>query len=233
MTLLRIDVWSDIACPWCYVGKRRLEQALSNFAHASQVRVVWRAFELDPKAPRQNNDGTYIERLARKYQTTTGQAEAMISRMVDAAKLDGLNLDFSIIRSGNTFDAHRLLHFAKLDGLQTQLKEALFSGYFTRGEAIGDVDALQRMAVESGLDGQRVNQVLNSDEYAVEVRADEAEAKELGIRGVPFFVLGGRYAVSGAQPAELILEALEKASQAAETQVSDYAEGSHCGPDGC
>ncbi len=233
MAQLRIDIWSDIACPWCYVGKRRLEKALVDFPQRENVHIVWRAFELNPSAQRESHEGNYSERLAKKYGTSARDAEAMISRMADTARAEGLNFDFNAIRPGNTFDAHRLLHLALTQDLQNELKERLLYAYFSEGEAIGDSVTLMRLAVDAGLKAEEVRSVLESHAFAKEVRQDEAEARELGIQGVPFFVLAERYAVSGAQPTEVLSQALEQAQLAIDAPLPEYAEGAVCGPEGC
>jgi predicted DsbA family dithiol-disulfide isomerase len=221
MSKLRVDVWSDIACPWCFVGKRRLEAALERLPEREQVEVVWRAFELDPQAPRERDRSvSYAERLSKKYGSPLAQARARIASMTQTAKADGLDFDFERIRPGNTFDAHRLLHLAEQRGLQDAVKERFLLGYMSEGAAIGDPEVLQRLATEAGLSAE-------------EVRADEAQARELGINGVPFFVFDQRLAVSGAQPAELLLSALKQAfADRAEKPVL-FEEGAVCGPDGC
>lgn len=233
MQQLRIDVWSDIACPWCHVGKRRLEQALARFPWREHVEVVWRSFELDPAAPRVQEAGPYAARLARKYGASVADAQAMITRMTETAALDGLDFHFEKIRPGNTFDAHRLLHLAHLRGLQDALKERLFRAYLGEGEAIGDHEVLARLAVEVGLDADEVRTTLAGDAHARDVRGDEEQARRLGIRGVPFFVLAGSHAVSGAHPADALLAALNTAWEAAQAQPEIVAEGAACGPDGC
>jgi predicted DsbA family dithiol-disulfide isomerase len=234
MRSLRIDVWSDIACPWCYVGKRHLEAALARSDHRDAVVVVWRAFELDPSAPRERErTSSYAERLANKYGTTAREAQARIDRMTDIARADGLVFDFERIRPGNTFDAHRILHLAHEHGVQDAVKERLLRGYMSEGEPIGSHDALLRLGAEAGLDSDRLRATLANDDYAREVRQDEAEAHELGIDGVPFFVLGGRYAISGAQPAELLLQGIEQAWHDIETKPVVLGEGAVCGPEGC
>jgi len=231
---LRIDVWSDIACPWCYVGKRHLEAALARFPHRDAVEVVWRAFELDPSAPREREHTTsYAERLAKKYGTSAGEAQARIDRMIDIARADGLVFDFEKIRPGNTFDAHRILHLAHERGMQDAVKERFLLAYMSEGEPIGSPEALLRLAVEAGLDADTVRATLGTDDYAREVRQDEAEANEIGVEGVPFFVLGGRYAISGAQPAELILQALHRTWDELPAGPIRLEEGTVCGPDGC
>jgi predicted DsbA family dithiol-disulfide isomerase len=227
---LKIDVWSDIVCPWCAIGKRRLEVALSRFPHRDDVEVVWRAFELDPSAPAVR-DGDQATRLAEKYGRTKAQAEAMIQGVTDTAAKDGLQFDLARSRSGNTFDGHRVLHLAAERGLQDAVKERFFRGYMSEREAIGDREVLVRLASEAGLAAEEVRAVLASDRYASEVREEEETARKLGIHGVPFFVLAGKYAISGAQPADVILRALEQAwASLPEAVVQD---GATCGPDGC
>jgi predicted DsbA family dithiol-disulfide isomerase len=231
---LRIDIWSDIACPWCYVGKRRLEQVLAGFAHRSEVEIVWRAFELDPSAPRVRDPSqSYADRLGRKYGTSTVQAQAMIDRMVATAAGDGIEMRFDHIRPGNTFDAHRLLHLAHERGKQDALKERFLRAYLTEGQAIGEADVLRPLACEVGLDEREVDDVLVGDRYASDVRQDEAIARELGITGVPFFVLAGRLGVSGAQPADVLRGALDRAWSELRPEAEPVLEGAACGPDGC
>jgi len=231
MASLRIDVWSDIACPWCYIGKRRLERALSQFADA--VEVDWHAFELDPSAPRELQSESYAERLARKYGTSLTQAQAMIDRVIGIGLSEGLHFDYSIIRSGNTFDAHRLLAWACKCGLQGGLKERLLCAYFCEGAAVSDHDTLVRLAGEVGLDTEGARVLLAGDAYAAEVREDESQAKAMGINGVPFFVIAEKFGVSGAQPAEILLEALGKAQLTLALVAPSNSEGAICGPDGC
>jgi predicted DsbA family dithiol-disulfide isomerase len=232
---LSVQVWSDIACPWCYVGKRRFEAALAQFARRDEVSLLWRSFELDPSAPRvRETQSSYAERLAKKYGTVPAQAQAMIDRMVQTAAAEGLAFDFERIRPGNTFDAHRLLHLARQRGRQGALKERLFAAYLGEGQAIGEPDTLLRLASEVGLDVDEAQGVLATDAYANEVRADEREAHALGVSGVPFFVIG-RYGVPGAQPAELLLKTLEKALAELPELPDELSldAGQVCGPDGC
>ncbi len=234
MSKLRIDIWSDIACPWCFVGKRRLEAALERFPHAAEVEVVWRAFELDPSAPRERDPNeSHAERLAKKYGMSVEQATARTAQLTETARRDGLDFDFEHIRPGNTFDAHRLVHLAEERGLQDAVKERFLRAYLTEGEAIGNPQVLQRLAVEAGLPAAEVERVLSTDAYAKEVRADEQEARELGINGVPFFVFDERLAASGAQPPEVLLGALNQAWNERAPKPEVFAEGAVCGPDGC
>ncbi|HRI70309.1 MAG TPA: DsbA family oxidoreductase [Polyangium sp.] len=234
MKKLRIDIWSDIACPWCYVGKRRLEAALAQFPDRDSVEIVWRAFELDPSAPRVRDKSISVaQRLAQKYGTSTAQAQSMIDRMTNVARGDGLDFHFERLQAGNTFDAHRVLHLAATRGKQDIMKERFLRGYLTEGEAIGEPETIIRLAAEVGLDEQDVRATLASDAYAHEVRADEKEARENGVTGVPFFVFDGRIAVSGAQPMELFVRVLEQVWNELQAKPVVFEEGAACGPDGC
>ena len=207
---LKVEIWSDIACPWCYVGKRRFEAALAGFEHRDQVEVSWRSFELDPGAPRER-DGDRVEHLARKYGTTREQAEKMHEQMTAVAAGEGLEFRFDIARSGNTFDAHRLTHLAAAHGRQDAMKERLFRAYLSEGEAIGDPAVLERLGLEVGLPEEELRELLAGDRYAAEVREDEQLAASLAITAVPFFVVDRAIAASGAQPPELLRELLDRA----------------------
>lgn len=212
MHKLTVDVWADIACPWCWVGKRRLAAALADFPHRDSVEVVHRSYELDAAAPRKLSDDTpFAARLAHKYGTGVDQAAAMIQQVVDVAAADDIHLDFTRIRPGNSFDAHRLLHLARDRNLQPALAERLFRAYLSEGREIGEHDVLTPLAVEVGLDRAEVEAVLAADTYAADVRADEEEARQRGIRGVPYFVFGPRHVISGAQPTASLLDALTRA----------------------
>jgi predicted DsbA family dithiol-disulfide isomerase len=229
---LAVDVWSDIVCPWCAIGSRRLDTALSRFSQSAAVEVVWHAFELDPSAPA-IHDGSNAARLARKYGRTVPEAEAMIRNVSETAAKDGLDFRLLAARSGNTFDAHRLLQLALERGVQNAVKDRFFRGYMTEELPIGDHEVLVRLAAEAGLDAAEARAVLTSDRFGAEVRDDEQVARRLGITGVPFFVFGGRLAVSGAQPAEILLRALDQAWGDAASAEEDEASGAACGPDGC
>jgi len=232
---LAIDVWSDIVCPWCAIGKRRLEVALEGFPHKDDVEVTWHAFELDPKAPKLQ-EGDNATRLGQKYGRSRAEALAMMKNVEDTAAKDGLEFHLTTARSGNTFDGHRLIHLAGERGVQGAVKERLLRGYMTDGEAIGDHEVLVKLSVEAGLDEAEVRAVLKSDRYAKEVREDEQAARSLGVNGVPFFVLANKYAVSGAQPAEVMRRALDQAWESlppVTEPISEATEGAACGPDGC
>jgi predicted DsbA family dithiol-disulfide isomerase len=207
---MHVEIWSDIACPWCYVGKRRFEAALAAFEHRDEVTVTWRSFELDPQAPavRSVDSATH---LADKYGMTREQAQASQRKLADVAAGDGLDMRFDLARGGNTVDAHRLVHLAEAHGVQDAMTERLMRAYFTEGELIGDADALARLALDVGLPEDEVREVLATDRYAAEVRDDERTAAALGIHAVPFIAVDRRIGAAGARPPEAVGELLRQA----------------------
>jgi predicted DsbA family dithiol-disulfide isomerase len=223
---MNVEIWSDVVCPWCYLGKRRFERALASFGHPDEVTVTYRSFELDPNAAAERT-GTNAEHLAAKYGMTVAQAEQADRQMTERAAADGLEFRMDIIRGGNTFDAHRLLHLANDHGLQAEMKERLMRATFTEGLPIADRSTLVRLATEVGLPAAEVQAVLDGDGYADAVRADERQAARYGINGVPFFVADGKYAVNGAQPPEVLLQFLQRAYDEASklTPVTAAADG--------
>lgn len=204
-----VEIWSDIACPWCYVGKRRFEAALAEFEHRDDVRVTWRSFELDPDAPDERL-GDRSERLAEKYGISVERAREVQQQLTDVAAGDGLAFRFDISRSGSTFDAHRIVHLAAEHGLQDQVKERLLRAYLSEGELMSDHATLLRLALDAGLPEQAVSQMLAGDRFADEVRADERTAAQLGVSAVPTFVIDRAIGVSGAQPPEQLLDLLRQ-----------------------
>jgi predicted DsbA family dithiol-disulfide isomerase len=230
---MQVEIWSDVVCPWCYVGKRRFESALQSFEHQADVDVLWRSFELDPGSPAVR-EGDPVQRLAEKYGITRERAQAANDNLTAVAAVEGLEFHLDEVRSGNTFDAHRLIHLAADRGLQDAVKERLLYAYFTERAAVGDHETLRRLAVDAGLETAEVDTVLSSDKYADEVRADEQQAAAYGISGVPFFVIDGRYGVSGAQPADVLLNTLRAAYAEANplTMVQTNTGGS-CEGDSC
>lgn len=230
---MRVDIWSDVVCPWCYIGKRRFEQALARFPHRDQIELTWRSFELDPSAPPSpEHPGRYVDHLARKYGIPAAQAQGMIDNVTSAAAEEGLDFRFDIARRGNTFDAHRLLHLALHNGVQDELKERLDHATFTEGLPVSDHQALTEVAVAVGLDEIEVKEVLTSDMYADAVRADQAQARAYGISAVPFFVIDGKYGISGAQPPEAIAAALERA-WSERNPLTVLSQGAAAEADGC
>jgi predicted DsbA family dithiol-disulfide isomerase len=204
-----IEIWSDIACPWCYVGKRRFEAALAAFEHRDDVAVTWRSFELDPTAPAQRSVDSATH-LAEKYGMSRDEALARQRSLAEVAAGDGLDMRSDLARGGNTFDAHRLVQLAKANGVQDAMKERLMRAYHTEGATIGDADTLVRLALEVGLPEDEVRDVLATDRYADDVREDERTAMSLGITAVPFFVVDRRMGAAGAHPAEALGELLRR-----------------------
>lgn len=204
---VRVDIWSDIACPWCFIGKRRFEAAVAESGIA--VEVEFHSFELSPQTPAEF-DGSHEEFLAGHLGVSPEQARGMTERVTGIAASVGLAYDYAALQTTNTVLAHQLLHFAKARGAQSAMKERLMRAYFEEGRHVGRVDDLVALAAEVGLDPVEVRHSLDAGEYLDAVRADQREAAELGIRGVPFFVLDGRYGVSGAQESATFVAALQQ-----------------------
>jgi predicted DsbA family dithiol-disulfide isomerase len=226
-----IEIWSDIACPWCYIGKRRFEAALAEFEHRDDVRVTWRSFELDPSAPPER-EGERAARLAEKYGMSVEQARQMERQMTDTAAGEGLEFRFDIARSGTTFDAHRLVHLAGELGLQDAMKERLLRAYFSEGSLMSDREALVRLAREVGLPEDEVRETLAGDRFAAEVREDEQMAHAFGISAVPTFVVDRKLGVSGAHPPEALLQLLREGWTRREPAPAIVAGGETCDVDG-
>jgi predicted DsbA family dithiol-disulfide isomerase len=207
---MRIDVWSDIVCPWCYIGKRRLERALASLEDREPVQVFFRSFQLNPSAPRDHTTDR-AQGLKAKYGWSQLELQAMDARLLAIARDEGLEFRLDDQVTGNTFDAHRVAQMARHHGRQDAVVERLFRAYFVDGRSIFDRASLASLAAEAGLDAALVQSVLAGDAYADVVAADLQEAASLGVRGVPFFVLDGRYAISGAQPADVLRQGLERA----------------------
>jgi predicted DsbA family dithiol-disulfide isomerase len=206
---MKVEIWSDIVCPWCYIGKRRFEAALAQFDQRDSVEIIWRSFELDPTTPREL-EGFTTDMLATKYGISHRKAEEMQANVTALAAQVGLDYHLDNARIANTFDGHRLIHLAAKHGLQGAMKERLLKAYFTESLSLGDVDTLVKLAVEVGLNSDDARQSLTDEAYADAVRADERRASRFGITGVPFFLFNEKFAVSGAQPTELFLTALER-----------------------
>jgi predicted DsbA family dithiol-disulfide isomerase len=205
---VNVEIWSDVVCPWCYVGKRRFEAALARFPHAGEVEVVWRSFELDPRAARETDRDLHTV-LAAKLGGDRARALALNAHVTNQAAAVGLAYDLDHAHPTNSFDAHRLIHLAAAHGLQDAAEECLFAAYFTEARHIGRPDTLQEIGTAIGLDAQEVAEMLAGDACTAAVRADEAEARALGITGVPFFVINRKYGISGAQPSAVFLETLQ------------------------
>ncbi|PZT74418.1 MULTISPECIES: DsbA family oxidoreductase [unclassified Streptomyces] len=227
---MRVEIWSDIACPWCYIGKARFEKGLADFAHRDDVEVVHRSFELDPTRAKGDTEQV-IGMLARKYGRTPEEARAMEANVAANAQAEGLGYRTEGRDHGNTFDIHRLLHLAKARGRQDELLTLAYRANFAEERSVFDDTVLLELAVEAGLDAGEARAVLaDPDAYAAEVRADEEEASALGANAVPFFVFDRRYGISGGQPAEVFTQALEQAWK--DRPVTAAGDAAACDADG-
>ncbi|MCR8845602.1 DsbA family oxidoreductase [Paenibacillus sp. SC116] len=228
---MKIEIWSDYMCPFCYIGKKRLETALQQFEHRDQVELTYRSFELDPHAPRDLNQRV-VEMLAAKYSMSIEQASAMQNQVAAQASTVGLTFNFDKMINTNTRDAHRLTRYASDKGKGAQMTERLFFAAFTESQHVGNRDVLTDLAVEIGLDRVEVTQLWESDAYVQEVLAEEQRAQAMGVRGVPYFLVDGKLAVTGAQSSEHFTEALQYAwqhrEQSEEVSTNEDAAGSGC-----
>ena len=213
---MRVDIWSDLVCPWCYVGKRRFEKALERFDHRADVEVVHRSFQLNPAAPRDRTSDRR-EMLMQKYQLSPAQVEEMDARMTQVAAAEGLEFQLQGTVTGNTFDAHQLVHLGRERGMQDPVVERLYRAYFTEQRSLFTPESLLDLAADAGLDRDEAADVLRSSRYAEAVAADIATARRLGATGVPLFVADDRYGISGAQAPEAFLDVLQRASGAITT----------------
>jgi predicted DsbA family dithiol-disulfide isomerase len=216
---MKVEIWSDVVCPWCYIGKRRFEAALARFDAADTVELTWRSFQLNPDYPVGSHEA-HDSYLARKLGATPAQVEQLNERVVALAAAEGLEYHFETYVTVNTFDAHRVTHLAKALGLGLPIHERFLCAQLVEGEILDDPDTLVRLAAEVGVPAAETRRVLATDAYAAEVQADIDEARAIGVNGVPFFVVDRRYGISGAQPAEPFLEALQAARRDAAAEVA-------------
>jgi predicted DsbA family dithiol-disulfide isomerase len=217
---VRVEIWSDVVCPWCYIGKRRFEKALARFDHSDEIEVVWRSFQLHPEHPKGLRE-PLEESLAAKIGGSVEQVRAMNDHVKSLAAAEGLDYDFERYTLVNTFDAHRLTHLAKAHGIGAKLHERFLRAQLIEGELLDDADTLVRLSAETGVPRDDARRVLEGDDYTADVDGDISELRSLGGNGVPFFVIGRRYGVSGAQRTEVFLRALE-AARADEAQRSSF-----------
>lgn len=231
---MKIEIWSDVKCPWCFVGKRRFEKALADFPHRDGVEVTWKSYQLDPDLP-DHYDGTEQQYLAERKGIAPDQVRQMWQHLAQQAEGEGLAFDVDRIVVGNSFTAHRFLHLAKAHGRGDAAKEAVMSAHFEQGLDTSDVDVLVRLGVGIGLAEDEIRSTVAGDRFAEDVRRDIEEARTIGVQGVPFFVIDRKYGISGAQPTELFRQALDQAWQEAHPLVSltPSGDGPACGPDGC
>jgi predicted DsbA family dithiol-disulfide isomerase len=233
---MKVEIWSDIMCPFCYIGKRHYEAALKQFPEVKNIETEWHSFQLDPTIPRQTEKTNVYQYLAKRKGISYEESEQMHENVVEMAKRAGLNYDFEKVVVANSFDAHRLIQLAKKQNLGDHAEESLFLGYFTEGLDLADPDILANLGKAIGLDEKEIRNVLTSDDFAYAVRQDIQEAENLGIRGVPFFVFDRKYGISGAQPVEVFLETLKKSFSDWRNIHTDVqpvtTEGPACSPDG-
>jgi len=230
---MEVKIWSDVRCPFCYIGKRKFEMALEKFPHKAKVKVIWQSFELDPNL-KTNAGISAIEHLSEAKGISKSQAEGMQEHVANIAKEVGIDFNSKNTVVANSFNAHRLIQLAKTKGLGNEIEEALFKAYFAEGRNIDDKEILLKTGVSIGLDESEVKEIFSSDVYTKEVRKDEMQAQSIGINGVPFFVLNNKYAVSGAQSPETFLEVLEQTWEEMEKENSPLiiTEGESCSADG-
>ncbi|MGX1162510.1 putative DsbA family dithiol-disulfide isomerase [Arthrobacter sp. SLBN-100] len=233
MPSMKIEIWSDVACPWCYIGKRRFETALASFEHRDSVEVKWRSYQLDPTLP-EHYDGTELEYLSTRKGIPAHQVSQMFQHVTEQANGEGLEYRFEAVVVANSFTAHRLIHLAAVHGKQDEAKERLLSDHFEHGKDIGSLEYLASLALDLGINKDEAEELFTTDKYADDVRFDFEEGRALGISGVPFFVIDRKFGLSGAQPAETFTAALNQAWQAANPLVLvNSTDGDACGPDGC
>jgi len=233
---LKIQIWSDVMCPFCYIGKRKIEEALSQFENKESVAIEWKSFQLDPSFVATPNE-SIVDHLAEKYRKDTDWAQTMIENMTENAKRSGLDFHFENAILANSLNAHRFLHLAKKYKLSNEVKESLFKAYLTDGKNVNDWDTLKNIGSEVGLDITEIEQLIDSNAYTKEVLQDQQEAQAIGISGVPFFVFDNKYAVSGAQSTDVFLKTLEKTWEegtfTAPIKIGNTTEANSCGIDGC
>lgn len=229
---MNVEIWSDVMCPFCYIGKRKFEKALEQFPHKDDIKIIWKSFQLDPTTVTDPSLNT-IENLRLKKGWSKEQAAETIAHVTNIAKQVGLNFNFDKAVVANSYDAHRLSHLAKKYNLQNELEEKLFLAYFTEGKNTADYETLLQIAIEIGLDKTEVSAVLKDNSFANDVLKDVEQAQQIGVKGVPFFVINHKYAISGAQESDTFSQALHKAYD--ETKLVDLTGKSSdfCGPDGC
>ncbi|MGL4991596.1 MAG: DsbA family oxidoreductase [Sarcina sp.] len=212
---MKIEIWSDFVCPYCYIGKRRLEHAIEQFSDKENIELIFRSFELDPNAKKSYED-SIDEIIAKKYNISIQEAKSNNDNIIEQAKEVGLNYNFKDLILTNTFDAHRLTHYAKQEGKLNEMSERIFKAYFVDSLNISDHDTLIKLADEVGLNTSKVSEVLKSDMYSNEVRNDEAVAASKAVTGVPYFVFDEKFAVSGAQPSSIFLRVLNNTKNEAD-----------------
>lgn len=233
---LKIQIWSDVMCPFCYIGKRKIEEAITQFENKDSIEIEWKSFELDPSFVATPNE-SIADHLAEKYGRDADWAQSMLENMTENAKNSGLDFHFEKAILANSLNAHRLMHLAKKHNLSNELKELLFKAYLTDGKDVNNWNTLEEIGTEAGLPIDEIIELITTNDYTKEVREDQHEAQKLGVTGVPFFVFDNRYAVSGAQPTDVFLKTLEKTWEEGNftniIQLQNPTDANSCGIDGC
>lgn len=234
---MKIEVWSDIACPFCYIGKHHFETALAAFAHKEEIKVVYKSFQLTPDYYFSEGDTVY-KHLSEKKGMPMEQVKQMTAHVTNTAKEAGLAIDFETNIPANTFDAHRLIQLGNKEGCGKQVVEQLFEAHFSKGKNIENKEELIAIGVDSGIEIVKIEQMLSSEDFAYEVKQDILESRNIGVQGVPFFLLMGKYAVSGAQPVEAFAEALSKSYSAWKKENNgivnlNTTDSDSCSEEGC
>lgn len=233
---LKIQIWSDVMCPFCYIGKRKIEEAITQFENKDSIEIEWKSFELDPSFVATPNE-SITDHLAEKYGRDTDWAQSMLENMTENAKNSGLDFHFENSILANSLNAHRLMHLAKKHNLSNELKELLFKAYLTDGKDVNNWNTLEEIGTEAGLPIDEIIELITTNDYTKEVREDQHEAQKLGVTGVPFFVFDNKYAVSGAQPTDVFLKTLEKTWEEGNftniIQLQNPTDANSCGIDGC
>ena len=229
---MEVKIWSDVRCPFCYIGKKKFEKALEDFPQKDKVKITWKSFQLDPSL-QTDPDSNTVDYFVRTKGVSEAQAKQMLSGATKMAREAGIDFNLEETVLANSFKAHRLIQLAKSKGLGNEIEEALFKVHFEEVKNIDDLEVLVKAGSSIGLDAQEVRTTLESDAFAYEVKQDEMEARNIGVRGVPFFVFNDKYAVSGAQPSEAFLEVLEKAWKEFQPKTDlEITEGDSCSTDG-
>ena len=228
---MKVEIWSDVVCPFCYIGKRKFEKALDGFGAKDKVEIVWRSFQLDPEMTYVPGQSVH-EYLGRRKGGSTADGKQMNDAMAAMAKEVGLEYNFDLAIINNTLKAHELLHLAKKVGKQNEMKERLFAAYYTEGKNIGDINTLVQLGQQVGLNSTDIKEALENSIYTAEVRQDQLEAQQVGVRGVPFFVFNDKYAVSGAQPTEVFNQVLDKVWEEEKPVVLSEGGEGFCTTDG-
>ena len=230
---MKIEIWSDYACPYCYIGKRKLEKALENFSEIKNMDIIFKSFELDPNAVKETVSTT-LERVMKKYSMSALQTKEMIASVTAHAMDVGLEFHYDTVRYTNTFDAHRITKYAESKGKGREMTEKLFHAYFNENKQMSDFKVLTGIAGEIGLDIPEAQEMLNNNQFAANVRMDETEAQRIGIHAVPYIVINEKYAVSGAQPPEVFIEIIKKVlNEQEKDEAKTHFDGMVCNSDGC